>query len=74
MRVEHEHPSVTVRRRFRDDLGAEAPEEPGRFSMTIVAPSFCCMPGCAMRAIGSTLPPGGNGTMILMIPDGQECD
>jgi hypothetical protein len=24
-----------------------------------------------MRAIGSTVPPGGNGTIILMTPDGQ---
>src|ERR1700761_2444577 len=39
--------------------------------MTKVALSFCCRPGWAMRAIGSTLPPGGNGTMILMMPDGQ---
>src|SRR5580698_3448128 len=50
-----------------------APEEPGRFSITIVALRFFCMPGCAMRAIGSTLPPGGKGTMILMIPEGQGC-
>src|SRR5450631_3201185 len=26
-----------------------------------------------MRAIGSTEPPGGNGTIILMMPDGQVC-
>src|SRR5581483_3290320 len=50
------------------------PEAPGRFSMMMVAPpSFSCMRGCTSRAIGSTLPPGGNGTMILMTPDGQVC-
>ena len=47
------------------------PEAPGRFSTMTVAPSFCCRPGCAMRAIGSTVPPGGNGTTMRMVPDGQ---
>src|ERR1700722_1846313 len=56
---------------FATRLVPRLPDEPGRFSITILALSFCCRPGCAMRAIGSTLPPGGNGTMILMMPDGQ---
>jgi hypothetical protein len=49
------------------------PEAPGRFSMMTVAPRRCCRPVCARRAIGSTVPPGGNGTMIFITPDGQFC-
>src|SRR5712692_3757968 len=44
------------------------PDAPGLFSMTMVAPSRCCNPGCTMRAIGSAVPPGGNGTVNLMTP------
>jgi hypothetical protein len=43
------------------------PEAPGLFSMTMMAPSRCCSPGCTIRAIGSTVPPGGNGTMIRVM-------
>ncbi len=46
------------------------PEAPGLFSMMMVVPSFCCRPGCTIRAIGSTVPPGGNGTMTrVTLPD-----
>jgi len=45
------------------------PEAPGLFSMTMMVPSRCCSPGCTIRAIGSTVPPGGNGTTIrVMLP------
>src|SRR4051812_20638919 len=47
------------------------PELPGRFSTMIVAPRRCCSPACASRAMASTDPPGGNGAMRRMIPDGQ---
>src|ERR1700712_1504752 len=49
------------------------PDPPDLFSMTMVAPSRCCSPVCTRRAIGSTVPPGGNGTTILIMPDGQPC-
>ena len=45
------------------------PEAPGLFSMMMVVPSRVCSPGCTIRAIGSTVPPGGNGTTIrVMLP------
>ena len=46
------------------------PEAPGLFSTMMVVPSRCCSPGCTMRAIGSTVPPGGNGTTILVMLPG----
>ena len=49
------------------------PDAPGLFSMMMVALSFCCSPGWTMRAIGSTVPPGGNGTMILVTPEDDVC-
>ena len=65
--VEHEQPGAAVRRRLRRPQRCpRLPDAPGLFSMMMVAPSRCCRPGCTMRAIGSTVPPGGNGTMILM--------
>jgi hypothetical protein len=47
------------------------PDAPGLFSMIKVALSLCCRPGWTMRAMGSVVPPGGKGTMILMMPEGQ---
>src|SRR5262245_37046420 len=45
------------------------PDAPGLFSMMMVVLSRCCSPGCTMRAIGSAVPPGGNGTTIrVMLP------
>jgi hypothetical protein len=43
------------------------PEAPGLFSMTMMVLSRCCSPGCTIRAIGSTVPPGGNGTTIRVM-------
>src|ERR1700730_131039 len=51
----------------------ELPDAPVRFSITMVAPSRCAKPAWARRAMASTEPPGGNGTMILTGPDGQPC-
>src|SRR5580704_1698297 len=49
------------------------PDAPVRFSITTVAPRRCAKPACASRATASTEPPGGNGTTILIGPDGQLC-
>ena len=58
---------------FATDAVPALPDPPDLFSMTMVAPRRCCSPVCTSRAIGSTVPPGGNGTTILMMPDGQFC-
>src|ERR1039458_5642352 len=49
------------------------PDAPGLFSLLKGALSLCCRPGWTMRAMGSVVPPGGKGTMILMMPEGQVC-
>src|SRR3954468_23923875 len=58
---------------FATDAVPALPDPPDLFSMTMVAPRRCCSPFCTRRAIGSTVPPGGNGTTILTMPDGQFC-
>jgi hypothetical protein len=67
MSVEHEYPIAGGD--FATCAVPMLPEAPGLFSMTMMLPSRCCSPGCTIRAIGSTVPPGGNGTTIrVMLP------
>jgi hypothetical protein len=42
------------------------PEAPVRFTTTTVAPSAFSNPGCSMREMASTDPPGGNGTTMVI--------
>src|SRR5919198_6315207 len=49
------------------------PEAPARFSMMMVAPSRCCSVGWISRIMASVDPAGGEGTTILIVPDGQLC-
>jgi hypothetical protein len=65
--IEHHQPGIA----FATAAVPVLPEAPVRFSTTTVTPSRCPRPACASRATASTEPPGGNGTMILIGPDGQ---
>jgi hypothetical protein len=69
MSVEHEYPVAAIRRGLRDLRGADAAGGARFVLNTMMVPSRCCSPGCTIRAIGSTVPPGGNGTTIrVMLP------
>jgi hypothetical protein len=62
--IEHEQPAAAVRRGLRDLRGTNAAGGARPVLDDDVPPSRCCSPGCTIRAIGSTVPPGGNGTTI----------
>src|SRR5262245_33154501 len=49
------------------------PPAPARFSMMTDWPRICCMIGATRRAVTSVLPPGANGTMILIGSLGKLC-
>ncbi len=50
-----------------------APPAPARFSTTTVTPRLFCSASAIGRAARSACPPGGNGTMSVMLPLGQAC-
>ena len=61
---------VAVGRGAREAADPDRPPAPPTFSTTTAWPSSALIFSAMMRAATSVEPPGGNGTMIVMVRDG----